>query len=309
MFAPDGSFFYRDLKTESFVWVDLENYKELRVSTPDDYNFGQDWWVGADGAPQSNYNLSGSGYATSIAAEGPNEILGLTNDIQALSWLDSTRALAVGRAEGGGGAVGRGPLGTFNAHVKQADGQSPSGRFKAITPQSDFTITSAVGDEKDEIIYFTAARGQEGYLFSVPADGSAEPKRIGLVKGGGTLIDFASPNSPAVSKPTSSAAPKANPKDFLGTWSGPVKGDSSIYDVVAVISETNGALTATVKYPQLDCQATWKELGSDSDGMRLQETLISGRCAQGVKIRLAKSGTQILAEFNGTQITSTMDPS
>lgn len=304
MFAPDGSFFFRDYKARNFTWVDLSTMKVLRVSTSDRLN-GDNWWIGPNGEPESDRNMSGLNYARDIAAEGENQLLALTSDYVAFSWLDSTRAL-VATNEYVDGKTSR-VLGTLKAHTKQADGQSPAGRFAAITPGSDFSFSSAIADDEDATVYFTAARGKESYVFSVPADGSAEPKRIGSVKPGTILIDFANPSDATSNSPSPTAAPTADRSDLVGTWTGPVKGDSSLYDVIAVITESGGALSATVEYPQLSCKATWRQLESGGSGVQMQEKLVSGDCLDNSKVRLVPGEGKLFVEFSGTPIKSTMN--
>ncbi|MFK0004972.1 hypothetical protein [Paenarthrobacter sp. NPDC090522] len=181
MFDPDGSFFFRDIKANNFKWVDLTTMKVTKTSTPDDMR-GDNWWIGVGGEPQSE--------AEDITAGGPDQILPVTTDDAALSWLDSNRSLAVHYVFDGT-ATSHAFLGILKAHVKQADGKAPSDSFTAITPESDFNITSAVADDKKENVFFTAYRGKEAYLFSVPLDGSSAPKRIGAFKADARLIDYA----------------------------------------------------------------------------------------------------------------------
>jgi hypothetical protein len=50
--------------------------------------------------------------------------------------------------------------------------------LRSLVPETDFAVGRATFDPARSLVYFTANRGQESYLFSVPLDGSSEPQRI-----------------------------------------------------------------------------------------------------------------------------------
>ncbi len=63
-----------------------------------------------------------------------------------------------------------------------------------------------------------------------------------------------------------------------GSWSGPVSGDQSGFDVTADIVD-GAQLTGTVSYPQLGCAGTWTQHGVGDNGARLiSERITRGKC-------------------------------
>lgn len=121
----------------------------------------------------------------------------------------------------------------------------------------------------------------------------------------------ATSQAPAKASPAS-ASPAADRDSFTGTWRGPVTGDSSAYEVVAVITNTDGRLSAEVDYPQIDCEARWQETSAGEEGIAFVEELLSGQCLDGSKVTLARSGSELTAQFSSTQsaevINSVMSP-
>ncbi|VXC14931.1 hypothetical protein ARTHRO9AX_220092 [Arthrobacter sp. 9AX] len=163
LFAPDGRFFFHDIKAKTHNWIDLKT-KELQ-SSPVEGN-GSSWWIGLDGLPESTYNMTGMGYAKEIRTADPKLVIDLFNDTQVNNWLDSSRALAV--VDGRLGVLS--PLPDDVNHQGGAD-------FLPITPESDFRIRSYIADPSLKTVFFTAMRGAERFFFTVPSDGSAAPTR------------------------------------------------------------------------------------------------------------------------------------
>ena len=78
--------------------------------------------------------------------------------------------------------------------------------------------------------------------------------------------------------PISPTTPTVSPSSLTGRWSGPVSGDQSGFDVVAIIVD-GGSLTATISYPQLNCGGTWTQRGFAGNGVRfVTEQITYGSC-------------------------------
>ncbi|BCW11516.1 hypothetical protein NtRootA4_25800 [Arthrobacter sp. NtRootA4] len=75
---------------------------------------------------------------------------------------------------------------------------------------------------------------------------------------------------------------------LVGSWSGPVTGDTSSYHVEATITQNATGLVATVSYPELNCTATWTETDISAQDVDMLERVQTGqsRCADNVKIAL-----------------------
>ena len=86
-------------------------------------------------------------------------------------------------------------------------------------------------------------------------------------------------NPPTATPPTSSSTePTEATMSLSGTWSGPVSGDQSGFDVTADIVD-GAQLTGTVSYPQLGCAGTWTQHGVGDNGTRLiSERITRGSC-------------------------------
>jgi serine/threonine-protein kinase len=86
-------------------------------------------------------------------------------------------------------------------------------------------------------------------------------------------------NPPVTTPPTSSSTePTETTMSLSGTWSGPVSGDQSGFDVTADIVD-GAQLTGTVSYPQLGCAGTWTQHGVGDNGTRLvSERITRGSC-------------------------------
>jgi hypothetical protein len=85
----------------------------------------------------------------------------------------------------------------------------------------------------------------------------------------------------------------------VGSWAGSVTGDSSAYNVEAVIRQGAAGLSAEVEYPELQCKASWKETSVSGSTVSLEESLISGRCQDNVKVTLTGDGETLTAIFDG----------
>ncbi|WP_310779123.1 serine/threonine-protein kinase [Mycobacterium sp. Z3061] len=86
-------------------------------------------------------------------------------------------------------------------------------------------------------------------------------------------------NPPVTTPPTSSSTePTETTMSLSGSWSGPVSGDQSGFDVTADIVD-GAQLTGTVSYPQLGCAGTWTQHGVGDNGARLiSERITRGKC-------------------------------
>lgn len=95
--------------------------------------------------------------------------------------------------------------------------------------------------------------------------------------GSGPPSSFSNP--PVTTPPTSPfTEPTEATMSLSGTWSGPVSGDQSGFDVTADIVD-GAQLTGTVSYPQLGCAGTWTQHGVGDNGTRLvSERITRGSC-------------------------------
>lgn len=83
------------------------------------------------------------------------------------------------------------------------------------------------------------------------------------------------PPSPVPPSPVS----PDRPASLSGRWVGRAFGDQSL-DLVADITD-GPPLIATVRYPELGCECTWKQTGSGRDGVRyVKEMVDSGSCVE-----------------------------
>lgn len=106
--------------------------------------------------------------------------------------------------------------------------------------------------------------------------------------------------SPATSgaATTNSATVKKLRNAAVGSWVGPVTGDSSLYTVEATIRQTANGLLAEVEYPEIRCKATWKETAVSGSTISLAESLVSGRCEDNVKVTLTQDAETWKATFS-----------
>jgi len=100
-----------------------------------------------------------------------------------------------------------------------------------------------------------------------------------------------SDDAPSTSDQRETSSPPTAPS-LTGTWSGPVSGDQTGFDVTADITD-GPTLTATVTYPQLDCRGTWTQIdGSTKDLLLVTEKITGGTCvASEVTLRPFPNGT------------------
>jgi hypothetical protein len=64
--------------------------------------------------------------------------------------------------------------------------------------------------------------------------------------------------------------------DFVGTWTGRVRGDSEDYGVVVVFTTDGGALGGSVEYPELDCSGKWTLTAADGTVRNFTEIIDEG---------------------------------
>jgi hypothetical protein len=111
----------------------------------------------------------------------------------------------------------------------------------------------------------------------------------------------------AIAVPTDPSSPQAPDEVSIGLWAGQVTGDRSRYDILVDLKKEGSAFVAMVDYPQLKCEAAWKEERSDAEAVYLRERLVSGRCENNVQVKLTKANEQVLhAEFIGTTVQADM---
>ncbi len=110
---------------------------------------------------------------------------------------------------------------------------------------------------------------------SGPADIAMTPTSQAPVTGPSTSTD------PTVAEPPPVA-------ELSGTWRGSVTGDQDGFDVVAEIS-AGSPVRATVRYPQLACQGTWKETGRGDGTITLLETIDRGSCVTSYIVLIPES--------------------
>ncbi|WP_458782295.1 hypothetical protein [Arthrobacter sp. D3-16] len=106
----------------------------------------------------------------------------------------------------------------------------------------------------------------------------------------------ASPTTPGAG--TDSDAVKKLRNAAVGSWVGPVTGDSTAYTVEASIRQTANGLSAEVDYPEIRCKAIWKETTVSGSAISLAESLVSGRCEENVKVTLTKDADTWIATFS-----------
>jgi hypothetical protein len=91
--------------------------------------------------------------------------------------------------------------------------------------------------------------------------------------------------------------------DFVGTWSGRVRGDSENYALVVVFTTDDGLLRGSVDYPELQCTGKWTL--TDADGSMRDFTEIIDedgreRCIPVTKVEVRHQGGSLSYEVTET---------
>jgi hypothetical protein len=91
--------------------------------------------------------------------------------------------------------------------------------------------------------------------------------------------------------------------DFVGTWSGPVSGDSEDYGMVVVFTTDGGVLRGSVEYPELTCTGKWTLTDADGSVRDFTEIIDEGgrdRCIPVTKVEVRHQGGSLSYEVTET---------
>lgn len=165
--------------------------------------------------------------------------------------------------------------------------------------EDSFAITAtAKGDTETKIVAVTATAGSvminaAAVSIDIPGADFDESEAISELQdlAEQALDKFAVLPEPSAADAVTAAGTPEEVKlrsALVGSWSGPVTGDTSSYHVEATISQNASGLMATVNYPELNCTATWTETDISIQDVDMLERVQTGqsRCVDNVKLAL-----------------------
>jgi len=170
-FSPQGEFVYTDQLSHTMKFIDPISFKKVREL---DEEPGGNYYFSRDGT-----QVSAHGYGGTVASA--EEILGAEGSKYCYSMGD---VLPIFPGDGTVIAVDDKRLAILSdTGTDVGSGCHSTSPVRYLSPESDYGIVALVYRPSTKQVYFSATRGKENVLFSVPMDGSTAPVEILDLKG------------------------------------------------------------------------------------------------------------------------------